>query len=70
MGIMVDLVFEEGVHLRALPFDGKGWAIGSGTVTKMPVNDLYFYFYKSVVLCQLATNVYLTCTPLIRTLKI
>ena len=41
------------VHLRTrlsegnwVPLDGKGWMIGSGTVTEMPMIDHYFSFLR------------------------
>jgi hypothetical protein len=35
-----------------VPFDGKGWAIGSGTVIEieMLINDHYFYFYECLLM--------------------
>jgi hypothetical protein len=47
-----------------VPFDGKslGWAVGSGTVIEMLINDLYFYFYISVSFCPSGTNANLTGT--------
>ena len=35
-----------------MPFNGKGWAIGSGTFIEieMLINDHYFYFYECLLM--------------------